>query len=154
MKRAGQVDIDDPRPGFGADVGEWRKVKQPGTGHQHCNWAQFAADLGERVLEAGPVRDVGANPDRGDADGANIVGDTLRRLLIEVEDRDFEPAPAQFVARRLTHARGAAGHDRYPAHRLRSIPVGPLVFTRRPPARCGWSGEPDTSAPSRRPPRG
>ena len=101
--------------------GEGRKVEQPRTGHQNRGRAQLAADLGERVLHGGSIGDVGADPDGGDALGAKVVGDTLRCLLIEVEDRDLESASAQFVAGRLTHARGAAGHDRYPAHRLRSI---------------------------------
>ena len=68
------------------------------------------------MLDSGSVGDVGANSDGGDTVGAKVIGNTLRCLLIEVENCDFEPAAAQFVAGRLTHARGAAGDDRYPAH--------------------------------------
>ena len=93
------------------------KPNMPGAGHQNRHRAQFAAHLGERLLDRGPVGDVGAHPECGDTVGAQVVGDTLRGMLIDVEDRHFQPAPAQFVAGRLAHARGAAGHHRDPVHR-------------------------------------
>ena len=59
-----------------------------------------------------------ATAERRDAVGPQFFGDPLRRFAVDVEHGDLVAAPAQFVTRRLTHAGCAAGHHRYPTHRL------------------------------------
>ena len=75
---AGQVDVDDPCPRLGGDLGERRKVEQPRAGHQDADRAQLAADLGERLLHARPVGDIGRNAQRRHTLGPQFLGDALR----------------------------------------------------------------------------
>ena len=76
------------------------------------------------MLDCGPVTDVGAHSQGGNALGAKVFRNTLRRLLVEVQNPDLQAAPAQFVAGRLAHTRSAAGDHRDPAHSYTTRTMG------------------------------
>jgi hypothetical protein len=116
MKSAGQVDVDDSRPELSGDLQKRREAEQPGAGDQDCDRPEFTTDLREGLLEGSAIGDIGADTEGHTSLGAKILGDTLRGLLVDVEDGDLESAPTQFVTGRLADAGSTAGHHRHPAH--------------------------------------
>jgi hypothetical protein len=118
VERTGEVDVDEPLPRFDGHLDERRPVHQARAGDQDVHRPQLTADLGERLLDRGSVRDVRGHAERGHPLGAQFFGDPLRRISVEVEHRDPVAAPSEFVTRRLPHARRTAGHHRHPCHVL------------------------------------
>ena len=116
VERAGQVDVDESRPGLRGDVEERREPNQPGAGHQDADRPQFGADLRERLVHRRPVGDVHRDGQCLDAFGAQVFGHALRGVAVDVENGDSVAATAEVVARCLAHARRPAGDHCDPTH--------------------------------------
>ena len=123
-----QVHVDQPLPGLRRDLGERRPVHHTRAGDQDVHRSEFGAHLGEGFLHGGAVADVGGHRQRRHAFGAQLLGDPLGRIAVEVEHGHLVPTPAELAAGRFAHAGCASGHHRdavhaRPSHSLSSLLV-------------------------------
>ena len=96
------------------------KSTSAGAGDQDVHRAEFGTDLGERLLDGGTVTDVGRHRQRGHALGAQVFGNPLRGIGVEIEHGDLVSTASELVAGRLTHAGRTAGHHGDTARATRS----------------------------------
>ena len=114
---AGEVDGDDPVPSLRGDIEHGGELFDPGAGDEDLHRSELAANAVEPGCYRGPVRHVGAHRDGGRSPAAQLLGRSLGRLGIRVDQGHPETVGDEPLGHTEADPRSPTGDDRDPAHR-------------------------------------